>query len=125
MIVAEQILLPIVVFQIPGDDPPRNLLTPIHTDANRRQEWIPVDAIDLRMGVRASDGAADVTGTTAQVEHTERLIAWKWQHCRNQLEITGLLSALLGPPEFKQFVEMLGDPLLDLAIAYRGGLIHR
>jgi hypothetical protein len=90
--------MPIGVFQVAHERFAPRASPSIHAPANRSEEPIAVDAIDVRTEERSLDSPTDVTRTAAQVEDAQRLIARQRQRRRDQIEVSRLRLALLGLP---------------------------
>jgi hypothetical protein len=114
--------MPIGVFQVAHERLAPRATSSIHAAANRGEERIAVDAIDVGIGEPPLDGSTDVTRTAAQVEDAQRLIACQRQRRRDQIEVSRLRLALLGLPEGEQLVQMSGDPGIDLILSDGRGL---
>jgi hypothetical protein len=114
--------MPIGVFQVAHERFAPRAGPSVQAPANRSEERIAVDAIDVRTEEPSLDSPTDVTRTAAQVEDTRRLIARQRQRRRDQIEVSRLRLALLGVPEREQFVQMSGDPAIDFGLADGRGL---
>ena len=89
---------------------------------DRREEWISIDAVDVRLRVDLPDGSAHIAGATTEIQRANGLAARKRHRQRDELEVSWLRGALLGPPQLQQFVDVVTNARVDLSLADGRGL---
>jgi hypothetical protein len=122
IVVAWKLVEPAIVLQVSHDKRSRYAIPLIDGSADRCEERVSIDAVDVRLRVDLPDGSADIPGATTQIQRANGLAARKRNRQRDQLEVFGLRGALLGPPQLQQFVDVAMNSRVDLDLAYRRGL---
>src|SRR5215475_12146494 len=107
IVVAGKLVEPTIVVQVSNDEHSRYASPLIYGFADRRQERVSIDAVNLRLRVDLPDGSAHIAGATTEIERPNGLAARKRHRQREQLQVFGLRGALLRPPQLKQFVDVV------------------
>src|SRR4030095_14786188 len=114
IIVARKLVEPAIVLQVSYDERSRYAIPLVDGPADRREERVSIDAVDVRIRVDLPDGSADVPGATTEIQRANRLAARTRRRQRDELEVSGLRRALLGPPQLQQFVDVAVNSRVDL-----------
>src|SRR5262245_45217293 len=122
IVIARNLIEPAILLQISHDERSRYAIPLIDGSADRREEWVSIDAVDVRLRVGLPNSSAHIAGATTEIQRANRLAARKRYRQRNQLEVFRLRGALLGPPQLQQFVDVSTDSRVDLILTYGWGL---
>jgi hypothetical protein len=122
IVVARKLVEPAIVIQVSHDEPSRYAIPLICCSADRHEEWVSIDAVDLGLRVDLPDGSAHIARARAEIQRANALAARKRHRQRDQLEFLGLRGALLGPPQLQQFVDVAANSRIDLGLADGRGL---
>ena len=77
IVVAQKLVEPAIVIQVSHDEPSRYAIPLIYGSADRREEWVSIDAVDLRVRVDLPDGSAHIARATTEIQRANRLAARK------------------------------------------------
>src|SRR5678809_296139 len=77
IVVARKLVEPAIVIQVSHDEPSRYAIPLIYGSADRREEWVSIDAVDLRLRVDLPDGSAHIAGATTEIQRANGLAARK------------------------------------------------
>src|SRR4030095_4585593 len=122
IVVASKLVEPAIVLQISHDKRSGYASSLIDGSADRHEERVSIDAVDVRLRVDLPDGSTGVPGATTEIQRANRLAARKRNRQRDELEVLGLRGALLGPPQRQQFVDVVMNSRVDLDLADWRGL---
>ena len=68
IVVARKLVEPAIVIQVSYDEPSRYAIPLIYGSADRREEWVSIDAVDLRLRVDLPDSSAHIAGATTEIQ---------------------------------------------------------
>ena len=77
IVVSRKLVEPAIVIQVSHDKPSRYAIPLIYGSADRREEWVSIDAVDLRLRVDLPDGSAHIAGATTEIQRANGLAARK------------------------------------------------
>src|SRR6476619_5108370 len=98
IVVAREPVDPAIVLQVSDDERSRYVIPLVDGGADRGEERVSIDAVDVRIRVDLPYRSAHIPGAATEIQRTNSLVARKRNGQRDQLEVFGLRGALLGPP---------------------------
>src|SRR5262245_17394868 len=122
IVIAWELVDPAIVLQVSQDERSRYAIPPVDGCADRGEERVSINAVDLRIRVDLPYSSAHIPGATTEIQRANSLAARKGNGQRDQLEVSGLRGALLRPPQLQQFVDVAMNSRVDLGLADGRGL---